>query len=143
MSPDGQTLAVERRRINAAERFESAPMNADGSDQRILTKDYMQMYGIGPVWSPDGSSIVFQRSCQTYTGASGDVQPCYPQHEAVVVAAGDNDPRGPAGIQAVIATVRTGEGVGLAAVVPDDCHVVTRRHDTRDIAMAEPVRPAG
>jgi hypothetical protein len=109
VSPDGQTLAVERRRINA-DRFELVLMDADGSDQRILVRDYKQMYGIGPVWSPDGDSVAFQRSCETYTDASGDVQTCYPQHEAVVVAASDSDPRGPAGTQTVIATVRTGEG---------------------------------
>lgn len=111
LSPGGQTLAVERRRINTAERFDLVLMNADGSDQRILAKDYTLMNGIGPVWSPDGSSIVFQRSCQTYTDASGGVQPCYPQHEAVIANVRDSDPSGPAGTPTVIAAVQTGEGV--------------------------------
>ena len=88
VSPDGQTLAVERRRINAAERFDLVLMNADGSDERVLVEDYTQMYGLGPVRSPDGNSVVFQRSCQTYIDPSGDEQRCYPQHEVVVVTTG-------------------------------------------------------
>ena len=59
VSPDGHSLAVERRRFGAVQRFELVVMNVDGSDQRILVDDYTQMHSIGPVWSPDGSRIVF------------------------------------------------------------------------------------
>ena len=110
VSPNGQTLAMERRRSNASDAYELVLIDADGSDERVVVGHYRQMYGIGPVWSPDGRSVAFQRSCRTYTDASGAVQTCYPQHEVVVVSAGDDDPGIPAGTETVIPTVRSGEG---------------------------------
>ena len=110
VSPDGLTLAVERRRFNSAERYDLLLMDADGSDQRILVPDYIQMHGLGPVWSPDGSRVVFQRSCMTFTDASGNAHQCSEQHDVVVVAVGDDDPAAPAGTQTVVPVPVTSDG---------------------------------
>jgi TolB protein len=60
-SPDGQRIAFERggrrQRTNywpGSAGYEIHVMNADGSDQQLLTRG-----GSGPRWSPDGRRLVF------------------------------------------------------------------------------------
>ena len=50
-------------------------------DRGVVSLDFDQMHGLGPVWSPDGSRIAFQRVC----GFTPDNQTCLEQHEVVVV----------------------------------------------------------
>lgn len=109
-SPDGRTLAVERRKINAADRYDLWLMNTDGSDPRALVSDYAKMHGIGPVWSPDGNHVVFQRSCETITYSTGEEGTCSEEHDVVLVTVTDDDPAGPVGTQTLIPRPQTGEG---------------------------------
>ena len=110
VSPDGQTLAVEQRRFNAAARYDLVLMDTDGSDRRVLVEDYARDYSTGPMWSPDGGRIVFPRNCKTYTDLTGADRTCYPQNDAVVVTVADDDPLGPAGTQTTIANPRIDSG---------------------------------
>jgi WD40 repeat protein len=59
-SPDGSTLAYAGG--------EDAPdelwiVDADGTDKRVLTRLGDANHGIGPVWSPAGDRIAYQRRC--------------------------------------------------------------------------------
>jgi dipeptidyl aminopeptidase/acylaminoacyl peptidase len=109
VSPDGRTLAVERNRINAAYRADLLLMSADGSDQRVLVNDYPLMHGIGPVWSPDGSRVVFQHICDTLTEQSGEERLCSEESDVVLVTVTD-DSALPFGTEMVIPFPRTADG---------------------------------
>ncbi|GAA2972643.1 hypothetical protein JOD63_000137 [Microbacterium terrae] len=110
VSPDGQTIAVERRKINAADRYDLWLVATNGTDQQLIVGDYPQMHGIGPVWSPDGRHVVFQRSCETVALPSGEEHPCSEEHDVVVVSVAEGDPEAPFGTQRVLPLAMTGEG---------------------------------
>ena len=110
VSPDGENLAVERRKINAADRYELWLMGSDGSDAHVIAADYAQMHGLGPVWAPDGDHVVYQRSCVTATSSTGAERPCREEHEAVIVTVSDGDPTDPVGMVRLIAAPRIGDG---------------------------------
>ena len=113
-SPDGDSLAVERRRdgpVGLTDHFELLLMRLDGTDRQVLIEDYAHNRGIGPVWSPDGNRIVFQggegaplvmRGGETFTDGEKD--------EVIIVTVGDDDPLGPAGTQTVLAPIETTDG---------------------------------
>ncbi len=107
-SPDGRSLAVERDSNGDADGPSTLlQMGADGSDQRILVANYEASHGIGPVWSPDGNRVVFQRRCATYVIEPGLEAVCDAMHEVVVIAVSDHGPGGPFGTLKVIAPPRT------------------------------------
>ena len=66
-SPDGRRIAFTKGRADALDDGESSParleeiyvMNADGSEQRRLTRN--ELPDGGPEWSPDGQKILFSR----------------------------------------------------------------------------------
>ena len=113
-SPDGRSLAVERKRSTSTvipEQFDLLLMTVDGADRRVLVEDYAHDRGIGPVWSPDGNRIVFQGGADVPTIIQGGETYTMGQNdEVVIVVVGDDDPLGPIGTQKVLAPVRTTDG---------------------------------
>jgi Tol biopolymer transport system component len=116
LSPDGHSIAFERldpsvpKPLNGAARIDNLDlwvMDADGTGERILAADFEANHGLGPVWSPDGDHIVYQRLCDfrppPYTTAV-----CREEHEVMVVTVNDNDPLEPAGTQQVISAETAG-----------------------------------
>jgi dipeptidyl aminopeptidase/acylaminoacyl peptidase len=91
-SPDGRRLAYERTVEGPRYGVQTcspggfcasiAPelwiMNADGTDPAAVATGYDVMHGIGPVWSPDGRRIAFQRVCAG----------CREGHEVVLLSVG-------------------------------------------------------
>ncbi len=60
-SPDGSTLAYTRGENGPAE---LRLVDADGADDRLLVADTgAANHGIGPIWSPAGDRIAYQRIC--------------------------------------------------------------------------------
>ncbi|GGB75974.1 hypothetical protein N798_13245 [Knoellia flava TL1] len=87
-SPDGRTLAYEG---GEGEPRQIRVVDADGGNDRVLVADAGQAnHGIGPVWSPRGDRIAYQRLLPT----PGEL------HEVVLVGATD-------GSETVIAPPRT------------------------------------
>jgi WD40 repeat protein len=76
-SPDGSTLAY--RTGDDGGRGSLWLVDADGSDERLLVADAgSAIHGIGPVWSPTGESIAYQRQVG-----------CCEGHEVVLVSVSD------------------------------------------------------
>jgi sugar lactone lactonase YvrE len=75
-SPDGSTLAYQGGENDTDELW---LVDADGTDQRLLTHVGNRNHGIGPIWSPTGERVAYQR----LSGASGE------RHEIVLVNVGD------------------------------------------------------
>jgi Tol biopolymer transport system component len=59
-SPDGSTLAYQGGENDTDELW---LVDADGANERLLTHVGRANHGIGPVWSPTGERIVYQRLC--------------------------------------------------------------------------------
>jgi Tol biopolymer transport system component len=86
-SPDGTTIAFTRvSRVGSGEAEHDSTslwlVDADGTNERRLTAAYSVMHGIGPVWSPAGDRIAYQRSQQPLSGE---------RHEVVLVSVADGN----------------------------------------------------
>lgn len=100
-SPDGTTVAFTRvsRVVSGAEEDEGNSLwlvDADGTNERQLAAAYGVMHGVGPVWSPDGRYIAYQRR----TGHGEN-------HEVVLVTADDSQSGTPLGTDMVISPPTT------------------------------------
>ena len=61
-SPDGTTIAYSQGVPGVADTMSGISLvDADGTNRRTLTTDDWVEQGIGPVWSPRGDKIVYQR----------------------------------------------------------------------------------
>jgi Tol biopolymer transport system component len=85
-SPDGSTLAYQGGENDADGLW---LVDADGTNERLLTHVGDAMHGIGPVWSPTGDRIAYQRICDTIAGSPG--RACNEQHEVVLVSVADGN----------------------------------------------------
>jgi Tol biopolymer transport system component len=93
-SPDGRRIAFDRVDPAAipppepavSDARQLAIIDADGTDERIIASGYHANQGIGPVWSPDGNRIVYQRVCDRRTLPAGVPYTCREAHEVVVAS---------------------------------------------------------
>jgi Tol biopolymer transport system component len=83
-SPDGSRIAYQRGRSSRGDGIDQEIWVAqvDGSREHLLARGFSSIHGIGPVWSPTGDHIVYQRICDTHP--SFPTEPCAEQHEVVI-----------------------------------------------------------
>jgi Tol biopolymer transport system component len=85
-SPDGRFIAYQRDiTLGEPEPADLVVDDLDTGSQYLLATDYGVNHGVGPVWSPSGDQIVYQRICGTLPDTGG---PCREQHDVVVLTAG-------------------------------------------------------
>lgn len=96
-SPDGTTIAYAQAFPGPGDtRSGISLVDGDGTNRRTLTTDDWVEQGIGPVWSPRGDQIVYQRERADCTDPA-----CYERSEVVLVTATDDDPENPIGTERV------------------------------------------
>jgi Tol biopolymer transport system component len=61
-SPDSRRIAWAGLTGPGDSSLELSEINVDTGEQAVLTHRYRAVHGIGPVWSPDGQTIAYQRS---------------------------------------------------------------------------------
>ena len=84
-SPDGTTIAYSQGVPGSADTMSGISLvDADGTNRRTLTTDDWVEQGIGPVWSPRGDQIVYQRERADCADPA-----CYERSEVVLVTATD------------------------------------------------------
>lgn len=94
-SPDGSTLAYDgsdrAHDATSSRDREDSPaglwlVDADGANERLLVADLGDViHGIGPVWSPTGDRIAYQRLVRDCDW------PCGERHEVVLVSVADGN----------------------------------------------------
>jgi Tol biopolymer transport system component len=78
-SPDGTQIVYESRMGSSADPTYLRVAEVDGTGIQTLIDEYDSPDGIGPVWSPSGDQIVYQRDCYRSDGG------CLYQHEVLLV----------------------------------------------------------
>ena len=79
-SPDGSQIAYQRGRTSDGEDQEIWVAETDGGEEHVLVSAFSAIHGIGPVWSPTGDYIVYQRMCDAFPDQS-----CGERHDVVLV----------------------------------------------------------
>ena len=115
-SPDGRRLAYQRVRgpgtrsgeggmLAGSQTQEILVVSADGSEQALQTRPFEAIHGVGPVWSPGGDVIAYQRTCATHP--SDPSRPCREQHEVAILTPGtEANAQEPVGREEVLPPVR-------------------------------------
>ena len=97
-SPDGTTIAYAQPFPGLGDtRSGISLVDADGTNRRTLTTDDWVEQGIGPVWSPRGDQIAYQRERADCADPA-----CYERSEVVLVTATGDDPENPIGTERAI-----------------------------------------
>jgi hypothetical protein len=119
-SPDGSRIAFQRIRTPATpadggivvgtETREIWTIGPDGSGGTLQTDPFDVNQGMGPVWSPAGDRIVYQRVCATLP--PGQTAPCREQHDVVLLTPGTTlSETNPVGSEVVLPLARV-DGAG-------------------------------
>jgi Tol biopolymer transport system component len=84
-SPDGSRIAYQRGRSSDGDGVDQEIWVAqvDGSREDLLASGFASIHGIGPVWSPTGDRIAYQRF------AGGAAECCSGEHHEVVLVTPD------------------------------------------------------
>ncbi len=82
-SPDGQFIAYQR-----GEQDQLVVHDIVTGENHVLASGFSIVHGIGPVWSPAGDQIVYQRVCNSYITEDGTTKPCREQSDVVLLEAG-------------------------------------------------------
>ena len=103
-SPDGERIAYQSGTPEGRNQ-EIRVAEVDGSAESLLAGGFSSDHGIGPVWSPTGDWIVYQRRCNR-NPSSPDL-PCREESEVVLIPAdGELDGRAPGAGEVVLPPLR-------------------------------------
>jgi Tol biopolymer transport system component len=103
-SPDGGRIAYQAIADQSGDSYPELRVIDVETEQQDVLATYGALHGIGPVWSPDGEWIVYQR-CGASTRCSGE------RHEVVLVPVGDSqDGAEIAGEVVIHAVLETADG---------------------------------
>lgn len=76
-SPDGTRIAFQYEGVILVAGVDDGAIN-------VLADGVNTSHGIGPVWSPAGDRIVYQRLCHSYLSTYSPAQPCREEHDVVL-----------------------------------------------------------
>jgi len=103
-SPDGERIAYQSGTPEGRNQ-EIRVAEVDGSADHLLAGGFSTDRGIGPVWSPTGDWIVYQRRCDR--NPSSPNRPCREESEVVLISAdGGLDGRAPGAGEVVLPPLR-------------------------------------
>jgi Tol biopolymer transport system component len=146
-SPDGHRIAYQRIRtpgtpadggiIADTETQEIWTIGVDGTDRTLQTNPFDANQGIGPVWSPAGDRIVYQRICG---GVPGHAAPCRERHDVVLLAPGSTvSATDPAGSEIVLPPARAERPEGASIWWPFEVSWSPDGQQLLYVAWSEPI----
>jgi len=104
-SPDGGRIAYERiARQTDDVKVELQVIDVETEDQEVLAT-YGRLHGIGPVWSPDGEWVLYQR-CAPASWCNGE------RHAVVLASVSDTEDGPSSAREVVITSPGTATGTG-------------------------------